>query len=229
MKLKRSNLNIIIDVLMFVVMMPIVGIGFLIKYVLLSGVDRNAVYGNDVDLFFWGMDRHQWGDIHLWLGAVLIFLFVLHLIFHWKMMLAMFASCVNSKVICVVAAIALPLIVVLFAIAPLFLQPEVRLGIGRHAHAPLQQRQEYLVTPEKEELISPAKEDHHHVNVDINGRMTITEVASTYDVSIKALCTAINVSSDKADLSLGRLKKQHDFTMEEIRIFIENNSNKVYE
>jgi hypothetical protein len=97
MRIKHSDLNISIDVLMFMVLMPIVGIGFLMKYVLLNGVERNLIYGNDVALLFWGMDRHQWGSIHLYLSFGLLFLLVLHLIFHWKMILYQFYFEVSVK------------------------------------------------------------------------------------------------------------------------------------
>lgn len=220
MKIKRSNLNVSIDVLMFLVMMPIIGIGFLIKYVLLNGVERNLIYGNDMDLLFWGMDRHQWGSIHLYLSFILIFLLVLHLVFHWKMMIAMFKNMVKSKVGRVSAAIVLPLVVVLLAIVPLFLQPEVVEGVTHHGHATHQHQVEESQLLESSDHVIH-KEEHHDSSIEINGRMTMNDVAKTFGLSIQELCEEVGMPIDDASMTLGRLKKQYSFDMDELRTFIE--------
>ena len=229
MKIKRSNLNISIDVLMFLVMMPVVGIGFLIKYVLLNGVERNLVYGNDVDLLFWGMDRHQWGSIHLYLGLVLIVLLVLHIIFHWKMMIAMFKGMVKAPVWRVITAVALVLSVVFLAIAPLFVQPEVRASVTHHGHSPQQQHLERHEPIQAEEPSVLPNEEHHESSIEINGRMTLNELSERYDVSAPVLCQAIGVPNDKANVTLGRLKKQYAFDMDDLRIFIEEKVKKKHD
>ena len=78
----KSKINFMIDVIMFVVMMVIGGIGFLMKFVLVSGSKSWEIYGEKVDLFLWGWDRHQWGSLHLILGYLLLGLLVLHIVFH---------------------------------------------------------------------------------------------------------------------------------------------------
>ena len=55
------------------------GIGFLMKFVLIPGKERFAVYGRNVDLFFLGFDRHEWGTLHLWLAFALIALMAVHI------------------------------------------------------------------------------------------------------------------------------------------------------
>lgn len=32
----------------------------------------------------WGIDRHEWGDIHTWLGYVFVVFLLLHLALHWR-------------------------------------------------------------------------------------------------------------------------------------------------
>tara|TARA_R110002033_G_scaffold38827_3_gene78300 strand:+ start:2890 stop:3105 length:216 start_codon:yes stop_codon:yes gene_type:complete len=51
-------------------MSAVVGIGFLIKYTLISGKERNVIYGKNVELSLFGMDRHEWGYIHLVIAFV---------------------------------------------------------------------------------------------------------------------------------------------------------------
>ena len=65
-------------------MSVIIGTGFLIKYTLISGQERWDVYGRKVELYLLGLDRHQWGMIHLILGFVLMGLLIAHIVFHWK-------------------------------------------------------------------------------------------------------------------------------------------------
>ncbi len=68
----RSKLNLITDGLMLLCMAAIAGIALLIKFVLVPGYQRWEIYGRNVELYFWGLDRHQWGTIHLLFGLVFI-------------------------------------------------------------------------------------------------------------------------------------------------------------
>ncbi len=61
----KSKVNLVIDALLFLYVMAMAGIGLPIKFVLLPGKDTWAVYGRKAELFLFGMDRHQWGTIHL--------------------------------------------------------------------------------------------------------------------------------------------------------------------
>lgn len=86
----KSKVNLIIDTLMFLCVMAITGIGLLMKYVLLPGKETAAVYGRKVDLFLFGMDRHQWGTIHLIIAFVLLGLLTLHVVLHWNMIVSIY-------------------------------------------------------------------------------------------------------------------------------------------
>ncbi|MDD2549271.1 MAG: hypothetical protein PHD00_04150, partial [Bacteroidales bacterium] len=61
----RAKINLVVDIILFLLLMGMAGIGFLIKYTLLSGEKRNLLYGKNVNLELLGLDRHQWGTIHL--------------------------------------------------------------------------------------------------------------------------------------------------------------------
>jgi hypothetical protein len=68
----KPKLNFIIDALMFLVMMAMAGLGFLMKYVLIPGKSRWVKYGRNVDLTLLSWDRHDWGELHLYLGFTLL-------------------------------------------------------------------------------------------------------------------------------------------------------------
>ena len=87
----KAKLNFVIDALMFLCLMAMAGLGFLMHYILPPGRRVHAVYGRNVDLTWLGWDRHDWGDIHLYLAFTLLGLLTVHLILHWSMIVGLFA------------------------------------------------------------------------------------------------------------------------------------------
>ena len=125
--MSKAQLNLVIDALLCLGMGAIVGIGFLIKYVLVPGLERWEIYGRNVELLFWGMDRHQWGTVHYGIGCGVLGLLVLHVVLHWGMIVRIFSRLLPSRVLRPIAAV---LVMALFAFA---ISPEVREG-GRGLH-----------------------------------------------------------------------------------------------
>jgi hypothetical protein len=97
--LEKSKINFTIDSLMLVVIMAIAGIGFLIKFILIPGKDRWLVYGANVELYWLGLGRHEWGTIHLWLGYTLLILLVLHMAVHVKWIISTYKRTVTHSVL----------------------------------------------------------------------------------------------------------------------------------
>ncbi len=86
----KPKFNFIIDAAMFLCLMAMAGLGFLMRYFLPSGRDAWATYGSNLQFSWLGWDRHDWGDIHLYLGFILLMLLVLHIILHWRQILGLF-------------------------------------------------------------------------------------------------------------------------------------------
>ena len=130
--MNKANLNFIIDALMFLCMTAIAGLGFLMKYVLLPGRESTIKYGRRVELSLLGLDRHDWGAIHLYLGFSLLTLLVLHILLHWNMIPGLFAKLVvrargRWKIALVYMALAAALL-----LFPFLISPEVKdAGAGR--------------------------------------------------------------------------------------------------
>ena len=95
--MKKSKLNLVIDALLLLCVAAIAGIGLLIKYVLVPGYQRWEIYDRNVDLFFWGLDRHQWGTIHLATGIVFLALLVLHVVLHWSMIVGIYRQLIPNS------------------------------------------------------------------------------------------------------------------------------------
>ena len=132
MIMKKSKLNLIIDAFLLLCIAAIVGIGLLIKYVLVPGFQRWDIYGRNVSLFLCGLDRHQWGTIHFTIGLIFLALLVLHIILHWQMIVGIYRELIPNRFARrVTALIVLMVTIILFAF-PYFVKPEIiEQGIGK--------------------------------------------------------------------------------------------------
>jgi hypothetical protein len=95
--MKKAHLNLLIDVILFLQLAAMVGLGLLIQYVLVPGRRRLELYGPGTELSFWGWDRHQWGALHYWIGLAFLALIVLHVVLHWDMVRAIAARMIPNR------------------------------------------------------------------------------------------------------------------------------------
>lgn len=107
-------------------MSAIIGIGFLIKYTLVSGQERKLKYGDHVDLYLWGMNRHDWGFIHLVLGFAIIGLLALHLFLHWNMITHVYKNLIKKPLSKKAIAICFTIICAALILVPFFIKPEIK-------------------------------------------------------------------------------------------------------
>ena len=124
--MEKPKLNFVIDALMFLCLMALAGLGFLMKYALLPGREAWAKYGRNVDLTWLGWNRHDWGQIHLYLAFALLALLVIHLFLHWQMILGLFARLVPNPETRTRLALALLILTALFLLLPFLISPEVQ-------------------------------------------------------------------------------------------------------
>jgi thioredoxin 1 len=89
---RKSKTNFPLNAAMFLLMSCMVSSGLLMKYVLLPGSQRQEKFGRNVDLFLFGMDRHDWGTVHLVMGLLLIALLAVHIVLHWKEITGVFSK-----------------------------------------------------------------------------------------------------------------------------------------
>ncbi|MFC1675518.1 DUF4405 domain-containing protein [Planctomycetota bacterium] len=123
--MKRAKLNLIIDALLLLGLAAITGIGFLIKYVLVPGYKRWEIYERNVSLFFWEMDRHQWGTIHFIIGLAFIGLLVLHIVLHWQMVLGIYRRLITNRFARWITALILLVVTIILFAFPYLVKPEV--------------------------------------------------------------------------------------------------------
>ncbi|MBN1927881.1 MAG: DUF4405 domain-containing protein [Prolixibacteraceae bacterium] len=231
----KSKLNLLIDAVMFVALALMAGLGFLIKWVLVPGFVRNEKYGSDVELGFLGLDRHEWGSVHLWVSISFLVLILLHIVLHWQMIDCIFRKMVSGKAARLVIAVVIGLLVLFFAVGPLLISPDVVPNTVSHEHhkkgiqkkvpastppnpgdaiSQEQERDTKKVFPEQKG--NPEHEDHAH-DLDIAGYMTLAEVAAKYEIPVSMLAGEFNISPASYDENVGRLKRQYGFSMDELK------------
>ena len=123
--MKKPILNFTINTVMTICMSIIIGTGFLLKYTLIPGKERWIKYGNNVELYFFGMDRHEWGTIHLILGIVLLALVVLHIVLHWKIIISVYKKLIKQPLTKKIVALLFLVLCLALIIVPFFIKPKV--------------------------------------------------------------------------------------------------------
>lgn len=132
--MSKAKTNLIIDGFMFLVMMALVGTGYVRKYVLLSGSASRQFYGTKVHMYLWGIDRDGWATIHLYLGYLMLLLLLVHIILHWKQVTAIFKKLVPHpkwRTVIIVLFVILSLFLVLF---PFITTPTYWINIRSGTH-----------------------------------------------------------------------------------------------
>ncbi len=89
--MKKIWINFWIDLAMFLDMVGLVAIGVMIKWALPPG-SGGRHGGSRFVQTVWGMTRHEWGDVHFWMGVVLSVLLIVHIILHWRWIVCRFKA-----------------------------------------------------------------------------------------------------------------------------------------
>ncbi len=230
----KSKFNLSIDIIMLLLLLPVAGIGFLIKYILIPGIRRNSIYGSSVDLEFLGLNRHQWGTVHLILSIVFLVLLIIHIVLHWKMITCVFQRMIPDKTIRTVFAVSLTCIGLLLISFPLLIKPEI---IQREPlHQNRENRNNYsrvsdTLNMDRNKQITKTNQNDsvkkHEQTLkeyyEVQGSMTLQYVADKYKVPVGIIASELKIPQNLAGEKLGRLKKQYNFTMDDVRNIISKN------
>ena len=161
----KPKTKLVIDALMFLCMAALAGIGFLMKYVLLPGKEAQATYGTKVDLYFLGLNRHEWGTIHLYIAFVLVGILVIHLALNWEQILNMFQKLMGSQMARKITVAVFIIVCVVLITFPFAVNPEIQEkagggggGGGRGGHGRLEGTEATIQVPNSSYEIEPNAE-----------------------------------------------------------------------
>ncbi len=218
-KMKQSKLNLVIDAIMLIVMMAIIGIGLLVKYVLLTGQEKWDKFGENYEFTLMGLDRHDWGQIHFILGIVLFGLLVLHILLHWKTIVSIYKNLIESRPLRIFIAWVLLVISISLIVFSFLINPSIEDPIyNDRNHYP-----EINRGTESQTSTQHTSDKHYNIpsNIEVLGSMTLFDVSRKYQVPTSHLKKELNISISTSDYErLGRLRRTKDFTMSKVEEII---------
>ena len=245
----KPKLNICIDFILFGLLMAMAGIGLLIKYVLVSGETRNANYGENINLLFWGLDRHEWGTIHLIVSLIFILFLVLHIVFHWKMITCLIKRLIPNNTVRIWFNVSVSILGFILFFFAFLITPEQAYHENNYRNRvvnamPLQMQQKDAFAPTDKKKATPKTEnestehsenDHAEkkhknqtaiVEYEVLGTYTLNFVANKYSVPCSHLCNELCIPQHLSNERLGRLRKKYSFTMSDVSKSISAYKNK---
>lgn len=187
--MKRSNLNLIIDIIAFTGFVVLATTGVLMHYLLPPGSGRYST--------IWGLDRHEWGGIHFWLAIIFFSILALHLLLHWRWLLSTLTGRpregsglrLGLGVVGLVTVIAL-------SVAPLLAPVEIKANSKN----------------------SWSLSSHRDQGIFIRGSMTLMDIEEAVGVPARYIADALNLpKSISVKEKIGLLAQTYDFTMNDVR------------
>jgi hypothetical protein len=192
--MRRPNIDFIVDTLALAALVFLAATGILIRYVLPSGSGHFST--------LWGMDRHQWGQIHFWIAAALIAITALHLVLHWRWIVTMVKGRRREG-----SGMRVAIAVV------------VLLALGGLAAAPFLAQVEHTAEPPRR---MHSDGEPAGATFQINGSMSLQQIEQQTGVPASVILSELGLPPEApTDESLGRLRKQHDFEMSAVRRIVQ--------
>lgn len=201
--MKRNTWNFIIDLLAFLgfVLMTVTG---LIMWVILppgTGGGHEGKGKNSIHLL-WGLDRHDWGEVHFWIACGLMAVLMVHIFLHWKWIVNAFKGKPGEES---GHRVALGLIGLLFLLGLLI--------------APFLSSVEKIPSEQSNSVSQGSTQNN------IRGSMTLKEVEEKTTVSVSILKKELGLPENiDNDQKLGHLKQEYGFEMSQVRKIIEKHN-----
>lgn len=228
----KLKLNIIIDIALFVFLLVVAVIGFIIRYILIPGSDRWIKFGYNAEMTFLNLERHEWGYIHWVAALVLAGLLVLHLIFHWNLILCMVKKLIPNQLFRIIATVVFMVFCAVVVFFPVFIPAEISGPVAGQGFAKARQsgreipevpeqeekNQDFLITqPESEVPVTGHKAGEGEHVLDIRGFNTLDEIAGKYNVSVSQLKQRLKIPEDvPGNQQIGRIRRIYGFTMADV-------------
>jgi len=200
---QRTALNFSVDLLAFVGFVLLTATGLVERYVLPPGTgDFQAV---------WGMNRHQWGEIHFWIALFLMGVLAIHIVLHWKW------------IVCVIRGKQSEASAGRFGLGVVGLIGLLGLSLAPFL-APVEQTGEPGSRRQQEHPESSAVDGDdtagggERSTLEIRGSMTLSEVEQATDVPATEIIRKLGLPPEvPRDENLGKLRRQYKFDMQAVR------------
>jgi hypothetical protein len=233
---RKADLKPVVAALLFVSTVGVSLVGLLLGFVIPGGpaVSDDAKY-------LLGLHRRDWGDIHLYLGIAFVVLVALHLVLVWSWVRGkarqLFGGCWKAAMASM-PVLAMLMVFVLWAVSPGDGWEGTR-GAGASGRGPVARRLSIdrvtpsLIgsyrshpTPSRASAGSRRYPDRpvsgrnteNQGGLVITGQMSLRDIERRTGLSARRLARQIGLpSGTRLDERLGRLKRTHGFSMQDVR------------
>jgi len=207
--MRRSDVNLLLDVISLIVFLTMIWTGCLMHYVLPAGGGRGHT------LTLWGMNRHDYGKVHFFLALAMVALIIVHLWLHWSLICSIMSNLLGAPQQkrfkrALYGLILLLVMVIVTAGSILWIETKVKYTYGEE--------------PERYEYETFEKDNLPH----ITGRMTLSQAADVAGISVEQLITKLQLPSNiDPNERLGRLKWQYRFEIEDVKRIVSQEISRV--
>lgn len=191
--MRRPTKNFIIDSFAFSGFVLLTTTGVLMRYVLPPGSGHSRV--------IWGLDRHDWGDVHFWISLVFLGTLAVHLVLHWRWIVSVMSGKPRegSGFRLALGVIGLGGLMAL-SVVPILSPVET--------------------TPTRENARGSLSSLTHE-KIQIWGSMSLNEVEEETGVPVEFIINRMELPPEiNRDERLGKLKKAYRFTIDEVRSIV---------
>ncbi len=224
--MSKPTIHAVVDAAAFVAFVFLAATGSLIKFVLPPGSGHFST--------MWGMDRHEWGDVHYVFALAFLTVVACHLVLHWHWIAFTVQGRSGKRVNLRIAIAVLGLLVLLGLAASPYLA-----GVESKDDSPHKTRSEKSVEGKhvKQTNAEGKRAEEKHIEGEgkhaegslfsIDGTMSLGEVERMTGVSAAVIVKELGLPTDvPVDERLGRLRKEYGFEMRDLREIVEKNSKK---
>jgi hypothetical protein len=185
--MSKSAINFLVDTIALAAIILLGSTGFLIRFVLPPGSGHFSQ--------LWGMDRHQWGQVHFWIAIVLLSTVVLHFLQHWHWVVGMVKGRPGRASAMRVGLASIGVLAFVGIAAAPFLGKVEETGEPPHK-----------------------MQSNEHQASQINGSMTLHEIEEQTGVPAAVILKELGLPANLPNNErLERLRRQHDFEMHDIQ------------
>jgi len=197
--MRRSAVNLLIDVITLLVFFAKVWTGCLMHYVLPAGGGRAHT------LTLWGMNRHDYGNVHFYLALAMVALIIVHLWLHWPWVCSIMSNLLGAPQPkrfkrALYGMTLLLVMVIVTAGSLLWGETKVKYTYGEDQARYGYEAFETDVLPH------------------ITGRTTLSQAAEMAGISVEQLISKLQLPSNiSPNERLGRLRWQYGFEIEDVK------------
>ena len=111
--MKRSTQYVILNCILLLLLVSLLSTGLLLHYRLPPGIGRHSA--------IWGLSRHEWGEVHFWIGLSFGGMALIHVLLHWPWIRSLFVNVSERRRNAIIGAIVFA--IVIFVVFVVFVLP----------------------------------------------------------------------------------------------------------